>query len=67
MAETSKNGTVKRTAKKTTRRRTLPEIEVNPDVLEFIAAIDRFKKEHGRPFPSWSEILHIVRKLGYRK
>jgi hypothetical protein len=42
-------------------------LEINADVLEFIEAIDRFKKEHGRPFPSWSEVLHIVRSLGYHK
>ena len=42
-------------------------LEINAEVLEFIEAIDRFKKEHGRPFPSWSEVLHIVRSLGYRK
>jgi len=41
--------------------------EVDDDVLEFIAAIDRFKLEHGRPFPSWSEILLIVRQLGYTR
>lgn len=41
--------------------------EVDNDVLEFIAAIDRFKLEHGRPFPSWSEILLIVRQLGYKR
>ena len=41
--------------------------EVDADVLEFIAAIDRFKKEHGRPFPSWSEVLLVVKQLGYRR
>jgi hypothetical protein len=41
--------------------------EVDAESLEFIAAIDRFKKEHGRPFPSWSEILLIVRQLGYKR
>ncbi|MCA8953500.1 MAG: hypothetical protein KDE27_28565 [Planctomycetes bacterium] len=41
--------------------------EVDADALEFIAAIDRFKAEHGRPFPSWSEILLVLRSLGYRK
>ena len=44
-----------------------PLAEVDADALEFIAAIDRFKKENGRPFPSWSEILLIVRQLGYRR
>ena len=41
--------------------------EVDADVLEFIAAIDRFKLENGRPFPSWSEVLLVVRQLGYRR
>ena len=41
--------------------------EVDAEVLEFIEAVDRFKKQHGRPFPSWSEILLIVRQLGYRR
>jgi hypothetical protein len=44
-----------------------PLAEVDADALEFIAAIDRFKKQHGRPFPSWSEILLVVRQLGYKR
>jgi hypothetical protein len=44
-----------------------PLAEIDAEALEFIAAIDRFKKENGRPFPSWSEILLIVRQLGYRR
>ena len=44
-----------------------PALEVDPEVMEFIAAIDRFKKRHNRPFPSWSEVLHVLRELGYRK
>ena len=42
-----------------------PMAEVDADVLEFIEALDRFKKQHGRPFPSWSEVLLVVRQLGY--
>lgn len=41
--------------------------EVDAEVLEFIAAIDRFKQQHGRPFPSWSEILLVLRQLGYHR
>ena len=60
-------------AKRPPKRRGEPErsapamAEVDDDVLEFIAAIDAFKKQHGRPFPSWSEVLLIVRQLGYRR
>ncbi|MCB9878539.1 MAG: hypothetical protein H6835_13155 [Planctomycetes bacterium] len=48
-------------------RSSAPMAEVDGEVLEFIAAIDTFKKQHGRPFPSWSEVLLIVRQLGYRR
>jgi cell division septation protein DedD len=41
--------------------------DITPDVLEFIAAIDAYKRTHGRPFPNWSEILKIVKSLGYRR
>ena len=41
--------------------------DVDEDVLEFIAAIEDFKQTHSRPFPSWSEILRVVRDLGYER
>jgi hypothetical protein len=44
-----------------------PLAEVDADALEFIEAIDRFKRQHGRPFPSWSEVLMVLRELGYRR
>ncbi len=44
-----------------------PLAEIDAEALEFIEAIDRFKKQHGRPFPSWSEVLMVVRQLGYRR
>ena len=48
--------------------RSAPQLaEVDADALEFIEAIDRFKKQHGRPFPSWSEVLLVLRQLGYKR
>lgn len=43
------------------------DLDIDAEVLQFIEAIDRFKHEHARPFPSWSEVLHILRELGYHK
>ena len=43
------------------------EQEVDHEVLEFIRALDDYRKARGRPFPSWSEVLHVLRSLGYRK
>ena len=37
------------------------------DVLEFIQAIDDYKRVEGRPFPTWSEVLDIVKELGYER
>ena len=41
--------------------------EMETDVLEFIQAIDDYKRVQARPFPSWSEILDIVKELGYER
>ena len=40
---------------------------VESEELEFIHAIEQFKSENNQPFPSWSEVLQIVKKLGYTK
>ncbi|MEM9802923.1 MAG: hypothetical protein AAGA20_21540 [Planctomycetota bacterium] len=41
--------------------------EMPADVLEFIQAIDDYKRNENRPFPTWSEILDIVKSLGYER
>jgi len=30
-------------------------------------AMDRYKRENRRPFPTWSEVLEVMRSLGYRR
>ena len=35
------------------------------DELEFVQAIEKYKKEKGKLYPSWTEILSIVKDLGY--
>ncbi|MHC4943694.1 MAG: hypothetical protein ACYTG7_11815 [Planctomycetota bacterium] len=37
------------------------------ETLEFIKAIDRYKRRSCKPFPTWSEVLEILKSLGYRK
>ena len=39
--------------------------EMPADVLEFITAIERYKRTRQRPFPSWSEVLDVLKALGY--
>ena len=39
----------------------------NRDLLEFMQAIDRHKRRTQKAFPTWSEILEILKSLGYKK
>jgi hypothetical protein len=35
--------------------------------LEFAQAMQAYKQTSGRLFPTWSEVLEVLRSLGYRK
>ncbi len=48
-------------------RKAAEEGEISGELLEFIMAIDDYKRINERPFPSWSEVFEIVQYLGYRK
>ncbi|MEX0744553.1 MAG: hypothetical protein WD118_03030 [Phycisphaeraceae bacterium] len=43
------------------------EGEMSPEQFLFIKAIDAYKRVNERPYPTWTEVLEVVRKLGYRK
>jgi len=43
------------------------ERDYRPDELEFMQAMDDYKRRSGRQFPTWSEVLEVIRDLGYRK
>lgn len=43
------------------------EAPYTDDQLEFLVAVDRYKRSRRRPFPTWTEVLAIVLSLGYRK
>ncbi len=44
-----------------------PGDDYTPDELEFMRAVDQFKRRFRKPFPTCREILDIVFALGYRK
>jgi hypothetical protein len=44
-----------------------PIVETDEDLLEFLRAIHDFKERTGKAFPAWSDVLRIVRELGYEK
>jgi hypothetical protein len=35
--------------------------------MEFMQAIQVYKQQSGRMFPTWSEVLEVLRSLGYEK
>lgn len=41
--------------------------DITPEELEFIKAIDNYKRKFSKPFPTWREILGILKQLGYQK
>lgn len=57
--------------RKVERRRmidpTTCERDYSGDEVEFMKAMDDYKRKSGRMFPTWSEVLEVVRSLGYTK
>jgi hypothetical protein len=47
--------------------RTAEEGEMNQEQFLFLMAIDAFKQVNGKTFPTWTDVLEVIRKLGYRK
>lgn len=57
--------------RKVERRRqidpTTCERDYSGDEIEFMKAMDDYKRRSGRQFPTWSEVLEVLRDIGYRK
>ena len=57
--------------RKVQRRRqidpTTCEREYSDEEVEFMHALDQYKRDNGRMFPTCSEILEVLRKIGYVK
>jgi hypothetical protein len=43
------------------------ERDYSDEETAFMKAMERYKRENRRPFPTWSEVLEVLRSLGYRK
>ena len=43
------------------------ERDYSGDEIEFMKAMDDYKRKSGRMFPTWSEVLEVVRGLGFSK
>jgi hypothetical protein len=59
-----------RRAKKERRRRIDPttfDKQYTDDEMEFMNAVQRFKEQSGKAFPSYGEVLKLAVELGYRQ
>lgn len=43
------------------------ERDYRADELEFMRALDTYKHQSGRMFPTCSEVLEVLRSLGYQR
>lgn len=48
-------------------RKAAEEGEMTAEQFEFCMAIETYKKVNKRMFPTWTEVLEVMRQLGYRK
>ncbi len=48
-------------------RRWAEEGHMTDEQFEFLMAMDQYKRQNNRPFPTWTEVLEVVKVLGYRK
>ena len=48
-------------------RRSAEEGEMTDEQFEFLMAINEYKRVNRRPFPTWTEVLDVMKALGYRK
>ena len=57
--------------RKVERRRqidpTTCERDYSSEEIDFMGAMDDYKRRSGRQFPTWSEVLEVLRSMGYRK
>jgi hypothetical protein len=62
--------TMPRRAKVNRRRQIDPttcERDYSIDEIEFMSAMDAYKRRSGRMFPTCSEVLEVIKSLGYQK
>ena len=48
-------------------RKAAEEGQMSDEQFQFLMAIDEYKKKNQRPFPTWTEVLEVIKALGYRK
>lgn len=66
----TENATIEKSPRTKRRRQIDPttcERDYSTEEVEFMNALDEYKRHSGRMFPTCSEILEVIRNLGYAK
>jgi hypothetical protein len=53
--------------RRTDDRKAAEEGYMSDEQFEFLMAIDEYKRKNARPFPTWTEVLEVIKAIGYRK
>ena len=48
-------------------RRAAEEGQMTDEQFEFVTAVDQYKRANQKPFPTWTEVLEVIKAMGYRK
>lgn len=43
------------------------ERDYDAESIGFMKAMEAYKRDYRRPFPTWSEVLEVFKAMGYRK
>ena len=51
----------------TPERKAAEEGRMDTEQFDFLMVIDQYKRENQKPFPTWTEVLEVIKAMGYRK
>ena len=50
-----------------TKHEVVDQRDYSDQEIDFMKAMDDYKRRSGRQFPTWSEVLEVLHSMGYRK
>ena len=50
--------------RRTDERKSAEEGHMTDEQFEFLMAIDEYKRKNDRPFPTWTEVLEVIKAIG---
>jgi len=51
----------------TDERKSAEQGQMSDEQFEFLKAIEQYKRQNNRQFPTWTEVLEVVKALGYQR